>query len=135
METAEKVLIVGGMTLLVYAFATGVIISRVRMSQPTTPKYLILAHSEPLMQGAMLLGLVWAVALSDLANGLETFAASLMVFAAMVQGGKELLNWKQGVVDEFVERPIGYWLARLQAILSSLGLLILFFGVLRGAFA
>jgi hypothetical protein len=86
LESAEKVLIVGGTLLLVYAFATGFIMGTVRGREAVAPKYLILAHMEPLMQGSMLLGLVWAVRLSDLSNGIETLAASLMVVAAWIQG-------------------------------------------------
>ncbi|MGE0599987.1 MAG: hypothetical protein AB7J35_10035 [Dehalococcoidia bacterium] len=133
MESAEKVLIVGGSLLLVYAFATGFIMGTVRGREATAPKYLILAHMEPLMQGSMLLGLVWAVQLSDLSNGIETFAASLMVAAAWIQGVKELVNWRQGIEDEFRERPFpGFWAARIQSPIASVGLLILVFGVLRG---
>jgi hypothetical protein len=131
-ETAEKVLIVGAVLLLVYAFATGYIIGVVRGRRPDVPKYLTLAHTEPLMQGAMLLGLVWAVRLSDFAHGLETAAALLLVLAAAIQGAKELLNWSQGVNDEFAERPIGFWAARLQSTMASAGLLILLAGVISG---
>lgn len=133
METAEKVLVVGGTLLLVYAFATGFIMGVVRGREPVVPKYLGLAHTEPLMQGAMLLGLVWAVRLSDLAGGLETTAAVMLVSAAWVQGLKELINWRQGVEDEFRERPtIGYWAARIQSPVASVGLLIIVVGMIRG---
>ena len=133
MESAEKVLIVGGTLLLVYAFATGFMMGTVRGREPVAPKYLILAHMEPLMQGSMLLGLVWAVRLSDLPNGVETFAAALMVAAAWIQGVKELVNWRQGIEDEFRERPFpGFWAARIQSPMASLGLVIIVFGVIRG---
>ena len=60
METAAKVLVVGGMSLLAYAFVTGYLLGRERQQNPVGPKYLILAHMEPLMQGTMMLALTQA---------------------------------------------------------------------------
>lgn len=132
METAEKILVTGGVLLLAYSFVTGFVLGRARASSPTGPRYLVLAHMEPLMQGSMMLGLVWAVRLSDLPERWESGAAVLLVMAAALQGGKELLNWRQGVQDEFAERPLGYYAARLQAVMASIALAILVFGVLHG---
>ncbi len=134
METAEKILIVGGVLLLAYAFLTGYLLGRARAVSATGPKYLVLAHTEPLMQGTMMLGLVWAVQLSTLDGWLENLAASLLVAAASIQGLKELLNHAQGVVDEFQHRPrpLGYWAARTQAPMATVGLGILIVGVLGG---
>lgn len=133
-ETAAKILIVGGVLLLGYAFITGYLLGRARQSSLEGPKYLILAHTEPLMQGTMMLGLVWAVQLSTLDAWLENVAASLLVAAASIQGLKELVNWRQGIQDEFQQRPrpLGYWAARTQAPLASAGLVILIVGVVRG---
>ncbi|MPZ99148.1 MAG: hypothetical protein GEU80_07390 [Dehalococcoidia bacterium] len=134
MEVAEKILTVGGVLLLTYAFFTGFLLSRARDRSPVGPKYLILAHTEPLMQGAMLLGLVWAVRLSSLDGRVEAVAAALLVVAASIQGGKELLNWRQGIEDEFAHqpRPLGYYAARVQSPMASVGLIILVVGVLLG---
>ena len=132
METAAKVLIVGGLGLLAYGFVTGYVLGAVRARQAEGPKYLVLAHTEPLMQGIMLLALVWAVQLSDLDGSIETAAAAGLVAAAALQGGKELLNWLQGVGDEFQERPIGYWIARVQSTVASLSLVTLLVGAIAG---
>ena len=61
-------------------------------------------------------------------------SASLLVAAASIQGSKELLNWLQGVEDEFQHqpRPLGYWAGRTQAPMASVGLAILIVGVLKG---
>jgi hypothetical protein len=134
MDVAEKILITGGVLLLLFAFVTGFLLSRVRGTEPVGPKYLILSHMEPLMQGTLMLALVWAVRLSDLDGRLEGLAASLMVAAASIQGSKELLNYYQGIQDEFATRPrpIGWYAARIQAPMASVGLIIFVVGVLRG---
>ena len=134
MPAAERILIGGGMLLLVYAFATGFLLSRARSRTEVGPKYLVLAHTEPLMQGTLMLALVWAARLSTLPADLETLAAVLMVTAAALQGGKELLNWRQGVRDEFQERPLGWYAARTQAVMSSTGLVLFTIGTMRGLF-
>jgi hypothetical protein len=135
MATAEKILITGGTLLLVYAFVTGYLLGVARRRAPVGPKYLILAHSEPLAQGAMLLGLVWAIRLSDLADGIEVTAAILLVGAAWLQGIKELVNWRQGIVDEFSERPpFGFWAGRVQSTAASIGLVLIVIGVVHGLF-
>ncbi|MEX2229765.1 MAG: hypothetical protein WEB13_09030 [Dehalococcoidia bacterium] len=133
MEVAEKILITGGLLLLLFAFFTGFLLGRAREHALTGPKYLILSHMEPLMQGTLMLALVWAVRLSDLDGRLEALAASLMVAAASIQGSKELLNHYQGVVDEFAQRPhpIGWYGARIQSPMASVGLVIFVVGVLR----
>ena len=137
MEVAEKILITGGVLLLVYAFFTGFLLGRARAESPVGPKYLILSHTEPLMQGSMLLGLVWAVRFSTLDGRLEGLAAALMVAAASIQGSKELLNYRQGIVDEFSHQPhpIGFYAARIQSPMASVGLIIITIGVLRALFA
>lgn len=134
MEVAEKILIVGGLLLLLFAFLTGFLLSRARERAFQGPKYLILSHMEPLMQGTLMLALVWAVRLSDLDGRLEALAASLMVAAASIQGSKELLNYYQGIQDEFAThpRPIGWYAARIQSPMASVGLIIFIVGVLRG---
>ena len=58
METAAKILIVGGILNLAYGFLTGVFLAGARKKAPTASKYLILAHTGPLMQGPMLLEFV-----------------------------------------------------------------------------
>ena len=133
MEVAEKILVTGGLLLLLFAFFTGFLLGRVREHATVGPKYLILSHMEPLMQGTLMLALVWAVRMSTLDGRLEALAASLMVVAAAIQGSKELLNYRQGIEDEFSHQPhpIGFYAARIQSPMATVGLLIFIFGVLR----
>ena len=132
MEAAAKVLIVGGVLNLAYGFFIGVFLGSVRRTKPQAPKYLILAHTGPLMQGPILLGLAVAVGLSDLSGWLETMGASLLVASSALLNGGNTLNWLQGVQDEFAERPVGHALTSSSALLATAGLAILVVGVFAG---
>jgi len=129
---ASKILIVGGVLNLAYGFVTGLVLSNVRRRSPDAPKYLVLAHTGPIMQGPMLLGLALAVALSSLAAETETLAASLLVAGSAMLAVKDTLNWLQGVSDEFAERSPGLFLAAGGSVLASIGLVILIVGVFKG---
>jgi hypothetical protein len=130
METAAKVLVVGGVLNLALAFVLGFILSNSRLKEPAkTQPYLAVAHRVSLWEGFMLLGLVFAVELSDLSSGVETLAAVLLVASSAFQDGSSVLNWVQGVADEFAERSPGFYLATINAILATAGLGILIVGV------
>jgi hypothetical protein len=126
-------LIVGGVVNLAYGFATGFLFAKVREKQAVAPRYLVMAHTGPFMQGPMLLGLVFATNLSPLAPGLEAMAASFLVANSFLITAKDTINWMQGVNDEFAERP---WLPRtlgmIGVALGTPGLAILMYGVIRG---
>lgn len=132
METAAKVLVVGGVLNLAYGFLTGLLLSNVRRTSPEAPRYLVLAHLGPLMQGPILLGLAVATTLSDLSSSLETLAASLLVANSAAIAAGDTLNWLGGTRDAFAERPPGFYLDGLGAVLFGVGLLILVIGVFRG---
>lgn len=131
MENAVHVFVVGGVLNLVWGYVTGFVLSAVRTRVAEAPKYLSLAHVGPLMWGPMLLGLAVAVPLSHTDH--EVLAAWLLVAASAVLNVKDALNWLQGIGDEFVERPVGFWLGGVSAALGSVGLAILTAGVLRAA--
>jgi hypothetical protein len=80
----------------------------------------------------MLLGLVFAVELSPLSSGLETIAAWLLVAASVLQVASSVVNWRQGVRDQFATKPIGFVFATVNAILASIGLVVLLVGVFKG---
>jgi hypothetical protein len=132
MQDAYKILILGGVLNLAYSFLTGVFMARIRTTQPSVPKYLIFAHTGPLMQGAMLLGLAVALPMSTLSDGLETLAALLLVAGSALLGGKDTLNWLQGVKDEFQEKPLGFTLGGLSALCSIAGIILFLVGVIGG---
>jgi hypothetical protein len=130
---AEKVLVVGGTLSLVFSFVMGFILSRARLKNPSADHaWLLQAHRVALWEGFMLLGLVFAVELSTLSQGLETLAAWLLVAAAALQAGSAIANLVQGIPDQFVERRLGYQLAATNAVLGAIGLVILLVGVFKG---
>ena len=133
-ETAAKILIVGGTLNLAVAFAVGFALARQRdtLKIEEVNPYLPLLHRVALWEGFMLLGLVFAVQLSPLSDGAETVAAALLVASSAFQDGSSFLNWRQGVLDEFHQRSPGYTLAVINALLASAGLLILIYGVFKG---
>ena len=135
-ETAAKVLIVGGTLNLAAAFILGFVFSNVLLKRAPAdleePPYLRTAHSAALWEGFMLLGLVFAVELSPLSSTLETLAAWLLVAASALQVASSVVNWRQGVKDQFVNKPIGFVFATVNAVLASIGLLILVVGVFKG---
>jgi hypothetical protein len=133
MDAAAKILIIGGVLNLVYGFATGFLFATVRSRNEFAPRYLVMAHTGPFMQGPMLLALVFATNLSPLPPGLEAIAAFFLVANSFLIAAKDTINWMQGVNDEFAERP---WLPRALGVLGVFlgipGLLILVYGVFRG---
>jgi len=133
METAAKVLIIGGVLNLALAFVIGFMLSNSRLKEPAKLQhYLNLDHKASLWEGFMLLGLVFAVELADLSSGLKSLAAALLVASSAFQDGSSVLNWLQGVADEFAERSPGFVLATINAILATVGLAILIVGDFRG---
>src|SRR3990172_127437 len=152
METAAKVLVVGGVLNLAYGAITGLVLTSVRSRSPEAPRYLTLAHIGPLMQGPMLLGLAVATGLSSLAGGVETLSAGLRVGGGFwwLGGGVETLsawllvagsagiaagdtlNWLGGVGDAFAERSPGLFSQAAGGAFTGTGLLILIIGVFRG---
>jgi len=129
---AEKVLIVGGIAALWVGVVTGMFMGRVRETEPVVPKYLNLAHVGGFMAGPMLLGLVFALALSDLSDTLEALAAWALVASAGLLAVKDLHNWRTGVVDEFAERSLGFRLGVASSVLLVAGLATLTVGVVSG---
>ena len=131
MTFAEELLVLGGVINLIYGLITGFILAVIRQKQAVAPKYLMFAHIGPLMQGAMLLGLVFAVQMSTLADGVETAGAALLVVGALLLATKDTINWWQTIGDEFREKPVlGLAIGTLSVLTSSAGLLILTIGVI-----
>lgn len=130
MTTAEKILVLGGVINLLYGFVTGFMLAVIRQKTPVAPKYLMFAHIGPLMQGAMLLGLVLVVQMSNLSATLENVSAMLLSGGAFLLAIKDTVNWWQTIGDEFAEKPkLGLALGTLSVLASSVGLLIVAVGV------
>jgi hypothetical protein len=132
METAEKVLIVGGVSMLAYGFLLGLPVSMIRMKSPHAPRHLITAHLAAIIQGALLLGLSRAVQLSALNPNLETAASALLLAGVGLFDLGATANWLQGVGDHFAERSLGWRLLAMSAPLNISAAGILLFGVVQG---
>ncbi len=131
MDTASKILVLGGLGNLAFGFLTGFAMARERGRSPTVNKYLNLSHMGGLMWAPILLSLVVAVNLSSLSPLYESLAAALLVAASVLLGLKDILNWLRSVDDEFVTRPFAFYLGGLSAIAGCTGLAILLTGALR----
>jgi len=132
-QTSVKILIVGGVLSLAVAYVFGFIMTNLRLRNPGVPQTLLLqCHRDALWQGFMMLGLAWAATLSNLGNGVEIVAALLIVAAAVLSIGSTVANWRMNVPDQFAAKPLGYYLAAINATLVSIGLLIFIIGVFKG---
>lgn len=133
-DTAAKILVIGGLMSLLFAFIMGFVLSRVRLKDHTADQTRLLGvHVVALWEGFMLLGLVWAVQLSNLSSGVETLAVLLLVAGGAFQLTANFLAWAKGMTDLFAPpRGTVYALAAINAILAFAGLVILVFGAIKG---
>jgi hypothetical protein len=132
MDTAAKILILGGLGSLLYSFAFGFVLSRARLADPEAEQIrLTQVHVVSLWEGFMLLGLVFAVQLSDLSSGWEALAAALLVAAGALQLAANTIAWRTRLVNLFAP-PHGapYQLAATNAVLATIGLVILIIGAI-----
>ncbi len=134
MDTAAKVLILGGLGSLLFSFVMAFVLSQERLKDPAADRALLLqVHRVSLWEGFMLLGLVWAVALSDLSSGWETLAAVLLVAAAALQLASNTMGWRANNTNLFAPpRGLTYQMAAANAVLAMIGLVILTIGVIGG---
>ena len=129
--TAIKILIIGGVLNLVFGLIVGHVLGLYRLKNPAgNYKYLLSAHKAGLQQGFMLLGLVFAVILSPLSNDIEIVASVLLFSSTILLNFGEVMNWLNRVEDEFISKPTGFFIKFLSAILSTVGLGILTYGIL-----
>jgi hypothetical protein len=134
MGTAAKILILGGMAGLVASFVLGFYFAKEREKSANANRYLVMAHVGGLMGGTMLLALTVAVGYSNLGARLETLAAALITGGTLAFVTKDALNWRQGVTDEFKQKPALQTKIGLAGVLAvSVGLLVLTIGVLSSA--
>lgn len=133
MDTAAKILVIGGLVSLVYAFVMGFVLSQVRLKDHMIPQPRLLnVHVVALWEGFMLLGLVFGVVLSNLSSGVETAAALLLIAGGFFQLFANTIAWTQKLEDLFAP-PHGavYSMAVINAILHFAGLIILTFGAIK----
>lgn len=133
METAAKILIVGGVLNIAYGLLTGLPASYIRQKSPTYSKYLRFVHVGALLWGPTLISLAFALSLSTLDKDIELLAAWLMVIASITLDAKDTINWLQGIQDEFAERPVvPLALGGISSLASIAGIAIILVGVIDG---
>lgn len=132
MDTATRILIVGGMFVLSFGFLLGIPMAVARSKTPRPPRYLFAAHLAAIIQGGLLLALTIAISFSPLSSGAETTAASLLVGGVALFDLGLTLNWIQGVQDAFGEKSLGNKVSAIGTPLVLVSTGILLYGVLVG---
>jgi len=132
MTTATRVLIVGGMSVLVFGFLLGIPMAAARSKAPQPPRYLFAAHLAAILQGGLLLALTIAVSVSTLSARVDTAAAAVLLAGVALFDLGLATNWLQGVQDGFGEKSIGNKVSAVGTPLVLIGTGILFYGVLSG---
>ena len=130
MSTATKLFLVYGTSVLVLGFVLGTILGVVRMKAPEA-RSLASAHVETLMQGAMHLGLAFAVKAVGFNSDWATWGAVLLVAGSALQAIGATLNWITKTGDQFAEKSAGFKLNSLSTIVIMPGILIIAAGILR----
>jgi hypothetical protein len=133
LSAAVRILLVGGLANVVLSFTLGWILSSRRLKGPMEPhRWLLVAHEVSLQEGLLLLGLSFAMTFARLSGTLAFAAAWLLVAASAFQDFSGVVNWLRGTNDQFAEKSAGWVLASVNAVLNSVGLVILVVGVVRG---
>lgn len=130
MSNAQQLFVIYGTVIIGVGFILGSILGMARMKQPYI-RSLATAHVETLMQGAMHLGLAFAVGLVDFDSGWATLGAWLLVIGSAMQAFGVTMNWIQGTKDQFAEKSIGFLVNSASTFVAMPGLIITAFGILR----
>lgn len=130
MDTATRILILGGMGVAAGGFLLGIGMIVARSVSPRAPRYLLAAHLAAIIQGGLLLGLTIAVDYSLLSAGVETAGAALLVGGVALFDLGLVLNWVQGVEDGFAEKSLGNRISGAGTPFVLIGFGILLVGVL-----
>ena len=130
---AVRVLILGGVLNLVLSFGLGWVLSAKRMKEPIAKHHwLLVAHTVSLQEGLMLLALSWAVMFAELSTTVAATGAWLLVLASVFQDLSGVANWLTRTDDQFAAKSTGWLLASINAVLNTVGLAIIAYGVVRG---
>lgn len=132
-STATDILLVAGMANLLVGALSGIPMAMLRQAgAEVVPKYLTMVHLGGLMHGPILLGVGVAVSTSTLTPWVDTLGAVLLAFGSALLMTKDLLNWRQGVTDEFKQQSLGLRLGGLFGPVHLVGLGVASAGVISG---
>ncbi len=132
MSTAQNIFLVYGVVILGYGFLLGVPLAAARMKSPAASHHLVMTHLSALMQGAIHLGLAYAISATDLTSWLATTAAILVVAGSALEATGGTVNWLQGTGDQFAEKSLGFRFNALTGPPAIIGISIIIVGVVRG---
>ena len=129
MDTATRVLVVGGMSVLAAGLLLGIPMAATRRKAPRAPRYLLVAHLAAIIQGGLLLALTIAMSFSSQSKGVETTAASVLVGGVGLFILGNSINWLSGTEDAFADKTIGNKIAAAGTPFILVGAGILLYGV------
>ncbi len=116
---------------MAYGFVLGVPLAASRMKTPQASKHLVTTHLSAIIQGAVHLGLAFAVGFADLATGWAVAAAWLIVAGSGFEIGGGTINWLSGTDDQFAEKSLGFRFNSLVGPPAIIGIVIVGLGVVR----
>jgi hypothetical protein len=125
MNTAERVLVVYGVAILVYGLVLGVPMAAIRRTSPEAPRHLVNAHLSALMQAPIALGLAFALAITAATSSWATVGAWVFIAGLALEALGGTLNWLRGTGDQFAERSPGYLANAISGPLAVAGGVIL----------
>lgn len=128
MTAANRILVMGGMSVLLFGLLLGIPMAVARSKASRAPRYLFAAHLAAIIQGGMLLALTIGVDFSSLSSGVETTAAWMLVGGVVLFDLGLTANWIQGVEDAFGEGSLGNKISGLGSPLVLIGAGIVFYG-------
>jgi len=128
-STAQQIFVGYGTTILAVGFLLGTVLGSLRMHAPPV-RGLATAHVETLLQGAMHLGLAFAVGLVGFDSNAATWGAALLVAGSAMQATGVTLNWLTGTRDQFAERSAGFKINSISSFVIWPGLVLTVWGVL-----
>ena len=133
LSQSMRILVIGGVANLGLSFLLGWVLSARRMKSEMEPhRWLLVAHEVSLQEGLMLLGLAFALSFARMSSSLATIAAWLLVGASFFQDMSGIVNWLRRTGDQFKERSTGWILATVNAVMNTVGLGLVIYGVVCG---
>lgn len=128
-DAATRILVIGGMSVLMFGVLLGIAMIAARSRAPRAPRYLVTVHLAAIIQGGLLLALTIAVGYSNLPAGAETAAAALLVGGVVLFDAGLTMNWLQEVKDAFAENSLGNKISGAGTPLVLIGTAMLLYGV------
>jgi hypothetical protein len=132
MPTAQKILLIYGVVVLVYGCLLGFAMASARSTSPAAPRNLTTTHVSALMQASLSLSLAYAVTAADFTGTAANAGAVLLVAGGVLEQTGSTINWLQNTGDQFAERSLGFKFMATSGPLLTIGAVILAIGVISG---